>query len=143
MSISERILSLLSPIRQLREELETEKAELEERLSLVKADIAVIDKMFDSATRAKNGSQPVRQKGQRKKQPQVVTESIKRHAETLLEIMLSSDKEDWVVTEIAEEAGIHTSTANSSMRYLREQGDIRPTRKVRGGGFAYATYPEE
>ena len=48
--------------------------------------------------------------------------------------------DDWTIKQLSSAIGVHTSSIGKAMSYLRVNDKIRATRKVRGGGNAYAVW---
>jgi hypothetical protein len=139
--VDKTVSEIIAPLREKRELLQEEIDQLMIRIASLREEQAIIDRILRAANGTRPGPKSTRQTGRRAKQPLVVTPAIIRHAETILGLMKDRPKKpDWTASELVNELGLANGTVNSSLRYMREEEMIRPTRGVRGGGHAYAPW---
>jgi hypothetical protein len=134
--IEGEINNALDGLLEMRAEYMSELSGALDTVAQLKAGIARIDKVL----RAAEDKPKAKKAGNNGKPTGAAT--VKR-AEEILTIMAGHpEKADWLSSELARELGMKsTGPTTEAINYLREGGKIRPTRTVKGGGHAYATYP--
>jgi len=137
--VDKTVSEIIAPLREKRNQLQEEIDQMMMHVASLREEQAIIDRILKAANGTRPG--PKSKQTSRAKQPLVVTPAIKRHAETILGLMKDRPKKpDWTARELINELGLANGTVNASLRYLREEEMIRPTRGVQGGGHAYAPW---
>lgn len=140
--IEGEITNALGHLRELRMELEDELAAALADIADLRDGIARIDKVIKASEKPSlNGNGPKKSKPKPGAKLVSATPLTLERAETILDLMKKSDVKDWRASDISNTTGLPISSVTNVMAYMRQEGMIRATRKVQGGGNAYATYP--
>jgi DNA-binding transcriptional ArsR family regulator len=134
MNVQEYLESLVDELTMRRIEVEDQIKALNETLADRKSDLKRIDTILKS----------IHPEDKSKSQTKAKTNGGigSRSAPKVLEYMEQHKDEvsDWTASQLAKAIGLHQSSVNAAFNWLRENEKIRATRRVRGGGNAYAPW---
>lgn len=138
--VEEEIEAIVQPLRDRRDSLEAELLELARRTAERRESIRRIDSILKQVSAPKPG--PKKAQAKAKTEKKYGPGDIER-GKQVAELMRSKpDKPDWERREVMEALNMEGSAATRAMNWARDEGLIGATRKIRGGGNAYAAFPE-
>lgn len=126
--------ALIQELRVRRSNIESLIDDLNERIKERKSELKRIDAIIKLAT-----NEPAKP---RTKTSNSANGTGSRSAPEVLAFMQEhkDEQEDWTAKQIASAMNKNVSSINAALNWLRENEKIRATRRVQGGGNAYAPW---
>src|SRR5215471_10844810 len=121
MSVRERILALVEPLKEEEQGLLAERDRLAEELGKINDDLREIQKLLRTA----DPDSYVKETGNGGG-PSVSEDVVLR----VFRLMWAHPEKHWSVAEISNRMTLHQSSVSNAMQVLRARGDIRPTGRL-------------